>query len=94
MFVTQNRTDICYLSVPLVLVAVASYLVAHCFLGVYGKAIDTIFMCFCIDCEQNNGNDRPYFMNKGLMVRKYSIYIVHTEFARSVIYTGFGCGLF
>lgn len=30
-------------------------------------AIDTIFLCFCEDCEQNDGINRPYFMSKGFM---------------------------
>lgn len=30
-------------------------------------AIDTIFLCFCEDCEQNDGVNRPYFMSRGLM---------------------------
>lgn len=30
--------------------------------------IDTIFICFCEDCEMNDGVTKPYFMNPGLMV--------------------------
>jgi len=30
--------------------------------------IDTIFICFCEDCEKNDGISRPYFMSRGLMV--------------------------
>jgi hypothetical protein len=30
--------------------------------------IDTVFICFCEDCEINNGQDQPYFMSRGLMV--------------------------
>lgn len=29
--------------------------------------IDTIFICFCEDCEQNDGITRPYFMSRSLM---------------------------
>ncbi|EFX63122.1 hypothetical protein DAPPUDRAFT_269039 [Daphnia pulex] len=29
--------------------------------------IDTVFICFCEDCEINNGQDQPYFMSRGLM---------------------------
>lgn len=29
--------------------------------------IDTIFLCFCEDSEENDGVDRPYFMSRGLM---------------------------
>lgn len=30
--------------------------------------IDTIFICFCEDCEMNDGQENPYFMSRGLMV--------------------------
>lgn len=30
--------------------------------------IDTLFLCFCEDCERNDGIDRPYYMSRGLMV--------------------------
>ncbi len=26
--------------------------------------LDTIFLCFCEDCEKNDGVDKPYFMSK------------------------------
>lgn len=29
--------------------------------------IDTIFICFCEDCERNDGISRPYYMSRGLM---------------------------
>ncbi|KAJ8919637.1 hypothetical protein NQ315_006163 [Exocentrus adspersus] len=29
--------------------------------------IDTIFLCFCEDCEENDGVSSPYFMSRGLM---------------------------
>lgn len=29
--------------------------------------IDTIFICFCEDCERNDGLTRPYYMSTGLM---------------------------
>lgn len=32
--------------------------------------IDTLFLCFCEDCERNDGINRPYYMSRGLMVRK------------------------
>lgn len=30
-------------------------------------AIDTIFLCFCHDCEENDGLSRPYCMSSDLM---------------------------
>lgn len=29
--------------------------------------IETIFLCFCEDCEMNDGISRPYYMSRGLM---------------------------
>lgn len=29
--------------------------------------IDTIFLCFCEDCERNDGISRPYYMSRSLM---------------------------
>lgn len=29
--------------------------------------IDTIFLCFCEDSEENDGINRPYYMSRGLM---------------------------
>lgn len=29
--------------------------------------VDTIFLCFCEDCESNDGISRPYYMSRGLM---------------------------
>lgn len=29
-------------------------------------AIDTIFLCFCEDCEQNDGLSKPFFMSREL----------------------------
>ena len=31
-------------------------------------AIDALFICFCEDCEVNDGVNKPYYMSKGLMV--------------------------
>ncbi|XP_048763229.2 choline transporter-like protein 1 isoform X2 [Ostrea edulis] len=29
--------------------------------------IDTIFLCFCEDCKENNGVEKPYYMSKDLL---------------------------
>lgn len=43
--------------------------------------IDTIFLCFCEDCERNDGLSRPYFMSSGLMdfVEKSKKYLAITD---------------
>lgn len=37
------------------------------FLSFMQMIIDTIFLCFCEDCEMNDGVSRPYFMSMSLM---------------------------
>lgn len=64
----------CFITVYEVLINVTIYLlflVLHllsCINTMLQMAIDTIFICFCEDCEQNDGLSRPYFMSRGLMV--------------------------
>lgn len=52
--------------VPVVLVAVAAYLVANVFFGVYEVAVDTLFLCFLEDCERHDGLTKPFYMSHGL----------------------------
>lgn len=51
---------------PLVIVMVGTYFIAKGFFNVYNMAVDTLFICFLIDCENNDGFERPYYMSKGL----------------------------
>ena len=48
--------------------AVGAFIIADSFLGIFGIAVDTLFLCFCVDCDENDGVNKPYFMSKGLMV--------------------------
>jgi hypothetical protein len=34
---------------------------------VFEMTVDTIFVCFCEDCEVNDGMTQPFFMSRGLM---------------------------
>ncbi|CAH1108165.1 unnamed protein product [Psylliodes chrysocephalus] len=63
----QYKDGLQHMWVPVTLAGLFAYFVAHCFMTVYEMAIDTIFLCFCEDCEQNDGETRPYFMSRGLM---------------------------
>ncbi|CAD5125290.1 DgyrCDS13535 [Dimorphilus gyrociliatus] len=47
-----------------ILVAVAVLVI-----GIFGFniAVDTIFLCFCLDCRENDGDSKPYFMSLALM---------------------------
>ncbi|KAI4460146.1 choline transporter-like (slc family 44) [Holotrichia oblita] len=63
-----SQTEITYIFVPVVFVAVCAYFICTVFFMVYTMAIDTLFLCFLEDCERNDGSpEKPYFMSKGLM---------------------------
>ncbi|KAL7017438.1 hypothetical protein ACKWTF_010379 [Chironomus riparius] len=51
---------------PMILAIIFAYFIANCFISVFEMTIDTIFVCYCEDCEENDGISRPYFMSIGL----------------------------
>ncbi|XP_056263247.1 choline transporter-like protein 2 isoform X2 [Pseudoliparis swirei] len=56
-----------YYWVPILTVAVGSYLIAHGFFSVYAMCVDTLFLCFLEDLERNDGSaERPYMMPESL----------------------------
>uniref|UniRef100_A0A8C9VQ39 Choline transporter-like protein n=1 Tax=Scleropages formosus TaxID=113540 RepID=A0A8C9VQ39_SCLFO len=56
-----------YYWVPLLTVTLGSYLIAHGFFSVYAMCVDTLFLCFLLDLENNNGSAaRPYHMSTSL----------------------------
>ncbi|XP_058454180.1 choline transporter-like protein 1 isoform X1 [Malaya genurostris] len=67
MELIQKKNGLHHPYVPIILVGIFAYLVAHCFMTVYEMTIDTIFLCFCEDCETNDGISKPYYMSRGLM---------------------------
>lgn len=67
MEMIQKKVNIHHSWVPLVLVGLFALLIAHCFITVYEMTIDTIFLCFCEDCDRNDGISRPYYMSRSLM---------------------------
>lgn len=59
--------DLKYKWLPIVMVIVGSYFIAKGLFNVYGMAVDTLFICFLIDSDNNDGSaERPYFMPKDL----------------------------
>ena len=65
--IMRIKTETVYVAhpwAPVLIAACFSYLTAHCFIAVYGMAIDTIFLCFCEDSARNDGITRPYYMSK------------------------------
>ncbi|OAD55258.1 Choline transporter-like protein 1 [Eufriesea mexicana] len=67
IYLIQKKEGLHYPWVPIALAGLFAFLVAHCFISIYEMIIDTIFLCFCEDCEKNDGINRPYFMSRGLM---------------------------
>ncbi|XP_012522931.1 choline transporter-like protein 1 isoform X1 [Monomorium pharaonis] len=63
----QKKEGLNHPWIPITLAGIFAFLVAHCFISIYEMIIDTIFICFCEDCEKNDGISRPYFMSRGLM---------------------------
>uniref|UniRef100_A0A182XV08 Choline transporter-like protein n=1 Tax=Anopheles stephensi TaxID=30069 RepID=A0A182XV08_ANOST len=49
MELIQRKAGLHHPYVPLILVGIFAYLVAHCFMTVYEMTVDTIFLCFCED---------------------------------------------
>ncbi|CAJ1052264.1 choline transporter-like protein 1 [Xyrichtys novacula] len=53
---------------PLLIVCLFAYLVAHCFLSVFENVVDVLFLCFAVDSKYNDGSPgREYYMDKALM---------------------------
>ncbi|KAF6017903.1 SLC44A1 [Bugula neritina] len=53
---------------PMLGIAIFSYLIAHCFLSSFEMLVDTLLLCFCEDVKQNDGTEeKPYYMSKHLM---------------------------
>ncbi|XP_061685787.1 choline transporter-like protein 1 isoform X3 [Syngnathoides biaculeatus] len=53
---------------PLLIVCIFAYMVAHCFLSVFENVVDVLFLCFAVDSKFNDGSSgREYFMDKTLM---------------------------
>lgn len=56
-----------YSSASVFVVMVTAFVVTSIFMSVYDTSIDTIFICFCEDCEKNDGSPaRPYYMSASL----------------------------
>ncbi|KAG7232344.1 hypothetical protein INR49_009004 [Caranx melampygus] len=53
---------------PLIIVCLFSFLVAHCFLSIFEIVVDVLFLCFAIDTKYNDGSPgKEFFMDKALM---------------------------
>ncbi|GMT31470.1 hypothetical protein PFISCL1PPCAC_22767, partial [Pristionchus fissidentatus] len=56
-----------YYFVPIIITVVGTYFITSCFFDVYEMAVNTTFICFLEDSEQNDGSAaKPYFMSDDL----------------------------
>jgi len=54
--------------VPIAVITLGTYLIASSFFSVYEMAVNTIFLCFLKDQDQNDGSaEKPYYLPKSLM---------------------------
>jgi len=64
----MRSPDLNYYFVPVFFLAFVTYFIAACFFSVYAMAVDTLFLCFLVDSENNDGTaEKPYYMSEGLM---------------------------
>nr|XP_033774324.1 choline transporter-like protein 1 isoform X3 [Geotrypetes seraphini] len=53
---------------PLIIVCLFAFLVAHCFLSIYEMVVDVLFLCFAVDTKYNDGSPgKEFYMDKILM---------------------------
>jgi choline transporter-like protein 2/4/5 len=56
-----------YYFVPIILVVVGTYFICDLFFKVYDTGVDTTFLCFLEDAEENDGTaEKPYYMSNRL----------------------------
>jgi choline transporter-like protein 2/4/5 len=64
----MRSPDLNYYFIPVFFLAFVTYFIAACFFSVYAMAVDTLFLCFLVDSEKNDGSaEKPYYMSPGLM---------------------------
>lgn len=56
---------------PTIVVFILTYLIAKCFMTVFASVIDSIFMCFLIDCETNTAGNMVASETLQKLVGKY-----------------------
>lgn len=61
---------------PLLIVLLFAFLVAHCFLSVFENVVDVLFVCFAVDTKYNDGSPgHEFYMDKALMVRRQAAFL-------------------
>ncbi|XP_037037855.1 choline transporter-like protein 1 [Bradysia coprophila] len=52
----------------LIVVLLLAILVSHVMMSTFETTVDTLFICYSIDSEENDGEERPYFMSENLII--------------------------
>ncbi|KAK0406429.1 hypothetical protein QR680_018565 [Steinernema hermaphroditum] len=61
------RVDLYYYFVPVIVVLIGSYYICDTFFDVYEMGVNTIFLCFLEDSENNDGStQKPFYMSDSL----------------------------
>ncbi|XP_007890210.1 choline transporter-like protein 1 [Callorhinchus milii] len=64
----NHQQDYTVWALPLIIVCLFGFFVAHCFLSIYEMVVDVLFLCFAIDTKYNDGTPgREFYMDKSLM---------------------------
>ncbi|XP_064485322.1 choline transporter-like protein 2 [Ornithodoros turicata] len=61
--IMNQHQGVHYKWVPVFAGAILTYFVADSCISIYEMTIDTLFVCFCEDCEWNDGVTKPFFMS-------------------------------
>ncbi|XP_048758552.1 choline transporter-like protein 1 isoform X1 [Ostrea edulis] len=67
IFWFKTKEELNYYAIPVLLVCVFAYFIAHCFLSTYEMVIDALLLCFCHDTDINDGSpERRYYASVSL----------------------------
>lgn len=53
LLLLKRDPDLKFYAVPVLVIAIFSYFIAHCVLSLYEVVIDTLFLCMCEDHSMN-----------------------------------------
>ncbi|XP_061168216.1 choline transporter-like protein 1 isoform X1 [Saccostrea echinata] len=67
IFWFKTKEELNYYAIPVLLVCIFAYFIAHCFLSTYEMVIDALLLCFCHDTDINDGSpERRYYASVSL----------------------------
>lgn len=52
----KNNLELHFYAIPILVICIFAFFIAHCMLSVYEMVIDTLFLCFCEDVAVNDGS--------------------------------------